>query len=95
LFLEEVMYAGSCLFQEFGVKHLFSGHYHRKAVARAGDLEAVTTGPVGKPLGDGKSGLRVVIVRGDQVEHRFYEFGELPDRIDLSAAKSTEETKTN
>ena len=22
--------------------------------------------------------------RGDQVEHRFYDFGELPDRIDLA-----------
>lgn len=82
------------LFQEFGVKQLFSGHYHRNALARAGDLEAVTTGPVGKPLGGGKSGLRVVIVSGDQVEHRFYDFGELPDRIDLSA-KLTVETKSN
>jgi len=82
------------LFQEFGVKHLFSGHYHRNALARAGDLEAVTTGPVGKPLGGGKSGLRIVIVRGDQVEHRFYDFGELPDRIDLSA-RLTVETKPN
>ncbi|HEX5220875.1 MAG TPA: hypothetical protein VFZ59_15000 [Verrucomicrobiae bacterium] len=78
------------LFQEFDVKQLFSGHYHRNALARAGELEAVTTGPVGKPLGGGKSGLRVVIVRGDQVEHRFYDFGELPDRIDLSARLSGE-----
>ena len=34
------------------MKHLFSGHYHRNALARDGDLEAVTTGPVGKPLGE-------------------------------------------
>ena len=80
------------LFREFGVKHLFSGHYHRNAIARDGDLEAVTTGPVGKPLGEGKSGLRVVMVRGDQVEHRFYDFGELPDHIDLPA-RPTVETK--
>lgn len=75
------------LFHEFGVKHLFSGHYHRNAVARDGDLEAVTTGPVGKPLGEGKSGLRVVIVRDDQIEHRYHDFGELPNRIDLGAVK--------
>ena len=73
------------LFHEFGVTHVFSGHYHRNALAREGDLEAVTTGPVGKPLGAGKSGLRVVIVRGGQIEHRFYAFGELPSRIDLAA----------
>ena len=75
------------LFHEFGVKHLFSGHYHRNAVARDGDLEAVTTGPVGKPLGEGKSGFRVVIVRDDQIEHRFYDFGDLPNRIDLTDPK--------
>ncbi len=71
------------LFHEFGVKHLFSGHYHRNAVARDGDIEAVTTGPVGMPLGGDKSGLRVVIVRDDGIEHRYYHFGELPNRIDL------------
>ena len=43
---------------------------------------------------NGKRDLRVVIVRGDQVEHRFYDFGEPPDRIDLSA-KLTGETKSN
>jgi 3',5'-cyclic AMP phosphodiesterase CpdA len=71
------------LFREQGVKFLFSGHYHRNAIARDGDLEAVTTGPVGKPLGDGKSGLRVVIVRDDRIEHRYYDFGDLPNRISL------------
>jgi len=75
------------LFHEFGVKYLFSGHYHRNAVARDGDHEAVTTGPVGKPLGEGKSGLRVVIVRDDQIEHRYHDFGELPNRIDLGTGK--------
>jgi len=80
------------LFREFGVKNLFSGHYHRNAVAREGDLEAVTTGPVGKPLGEGKSGLRVVIVRDDRIEHRYYDFGELPNRIDLGAVESQRAT---
>ena len=70
-------------FREAGVKYLFSGHYHRNAFARDGDLEAVTTGPVGKPLGEGKSGLRIVIARDGGIEHRFYHFGELPDRVDL------------
>jgi len=72
------------LFREFGVKHLFSGHYHRNAIARDGEIEAVTTGPVGKPMGKDASGLRIVIVRGDQLEHRYYHFGEVPHQIDLS-----------
>ena len=75
------------LFREFGVKYLFSGHYHRNAVARDGDLEAVTTGPVGQPLGGDKSGLRVVIVRDSGLEHRYYNFGELPAKIDLAPPK--------
>lgn len=75
------------LFHEFGVNYLFSGHYHRNAVAHDSDIEAVTTGPVGKPQGEDKSGLRVVIVRDDRLEHRYYHFGELPNRIDMRAAK--------
>jgi 3',5'-cyclic AMP phosphodiesterase CpdA len=71
------------LFREFGVKYLFSGHYHQNAVALDGGLEAVTTGPVGKPLGKDFSGLRVVIVRDDGLQHRYYHFGEIPNRIDL------------
>jgi len=73
-------------FREAGVKALLSGHYHRNAIARDGDLEAVTTGPVGKPLGDGKSGLRIAIVRDAGIEHQFYHFGELPTCVDIKAS---------
>ena len=72
------------LFREFGVKYLFCGHYHRNAEARDGDLENITSGPVGKPLGGAKSGLRVAIVRDDRIEHRYYELGELPTRIEFN-----------
>jgi len=67
-----------------GVTHVFAGHYHRNAAARDGGLEMVTTGPVGKPLGEGsRSGFRVVIVHDSGVTHRFYDFGELPDHIGI------------
>jgi hypothetical protein len=42
---------------------------------------------VGKPSGEDESGLRVVVVRIDHIEHRFYDFGELPNRIELAATK--------
>jgi 3',5'-cyclic AMP phosphodiesterase CpdA len=71
------------LFREFGVRYLFCGHYHRNAEARDGDLESITSGPVGKPLGGAKSGLRVAIVRDDRIEHRYYELGELPVKIEV------------
>ena len=72
------------LFHQNGVKYLFSGHYHRNAAARDGDLEVTTTGPVGMPLGDQPmSGVRVVIVRESGLTHRFYGLGELPNQIEI------------
>jgi 3',5'-cyclic AMP phosphodiesterase CpdA len=76
------------LFHESGVKYLFSGHYHRNAIAKDGDMEAVTTGPVGQPQGGDKSGLRVVIVHDGAIEHRYYHFGEIPNRISLAPART-------
>jgi 3',5'-cyclic AMP phosphodiesterase CpdA len=72
------------LFREFGVRYLFCGHYHRNAEARDGEIQNITSGPVGKPLGGGKSGIRVAIVRDAAIEHRYYELGELPVKIELT-----------
>lgn len=74
------------LFREAGVKNLFSGHYHQNALASDGRLEAITSGPVGRPLGQGQSGLRIVIVRDSGIEHRYYHLGELPNKVDLVGA---------
>jgi 3',5'-cyclic AMP phosphodiesterase CpdA len=74
------------LFREFGVRYLFCGHYHRNAEASDGTLENITSGPVGKPLGGAKSGIRVAIVRDDQIEHRYYELGELPVKVEPNPA---------
>lgn len=72
------------MFRQFGVRYLFSGHYHRTAIARDGEVESITSGPVGKPLGDGRSGLTVAIVREDQIEYEFHDFSRLPNRVDLT-----------
>jgi 3',5'-cyclic AMP phosphodiesterase CpdA len=71
------------LFNDAGVRYVFAGHYHRNALGHDGDLEMVTTGPVGKPLGTDPSGFRVVIVTRDSVMHRYYPLDSLPDRIQL------------
>jgi 3',5'-cyclic AMP phosphodiesterase CpdA len=74
------------LFRQAGVKTLVSGHYHRNAIAKTGGIDMITSGPVGKPLGDNpQSGIRVFIVRDDGISHRFYSLGELPNAIDLTA----------
>ena len=72
------------MFREFGVRYLFCGHYHRNAEAKDGEIENVTSGPVGKPLGGAKSGLRVAIVRDDRIEHRYFELGDLPVAIETN-----------
>ena len=71
------------LFNEYGVSHVFAGHYHRNAFGKSGDLEMVTTGPVGKPLGKDPSGFRIVKVSGNKVSHHYYELDQVPDRIVL------------
>lgn len=68
-------------FRQAGVKHVFSGHYHRNAHGSDGDIEMVTTAPVGMPLGGARSGLRVVWVTGDAIKHEYFEFGALPNQM--------------
>jgi 3',5'-cyclic AMP phosphodiesterase CpdA len=66
------------LLHEYGVKQVFAGHYHRNEEGRDGELDMVTTGPVGMPLEGARSGIRIVTVTDGGVSHRFSDFGELP-----------------
>jgi 3',5'-cyclic AMP phosphodiesterase CpdA len=63
---------------EYGVQQVFAGHLHHNDLGHDGDLEIVSTGPVGMPLEGAKSGLRVVTVKDGMVTHKFYDFGDLP-----------------
>jgi 3',5'-cyclic AMP phosphodiesterase CpdA len=63
---------------EGGVRQVFAGHYHRNEWGKDGDLEMVTTGPAGMPLGGAKSGIRVVTIDAKGLSHKYYDFGELP-----------------
>jgi 3',5'-cyclic AMP phosphodiesterase CpdA len=71
------------LFHKFGIHKVFAGHTHKNVIARDGELEVVASGPVGKPLGKDGSGIRVVTVSGSGIEHRYYDFGTLPERLAL------------
>ncbi|MFH0991940.1 MAG: hypothetical protein V1799_18185 [bacterium] len=75
------------LFQRYGVKQIFAGHYHRNAIGFASSLEMVTTAPVGKPLGKDPSGLRIVIVSQKGITHRYYGLDELHTTIDTRREK--------
>ena len=74
------------ILHEYGVRTVFAGHFHRNAAGRDGDLEMVTTGPVGMPLNGGKSGIRIVTVANGSVTHQYYDFGDLPDSLAAAAS---------
>jgi hypothetical protein len=69
------------LFKQYGVKQVFAGHYHRNSYGKAGDLEMITTGPVGRPLGADSSGFRIVNVKGQIVDHNYFALDSLPRKL--------------
>jgi len=69
------------LFDKYNVRAVFSGHYHNNALATYGNVELITTSAVGKPLGAAPSGLRVVRIYKDRMEHEYFGLDQLPDSI--------------
>lgn len=71
------------LFQQYGIKYVFAGHYHRNAFGQTESLTMVTTGPVGKPLGPDKSGFRIVTIQGSNVTYNYYALDSIPQGIEF------------
>jgi predicted MPP superfamily phosphohydrolase len=71
------------LMKDYGVKWIFAGHLHYNLEAQDAGIQIVATGPVGKPLGKGKSGFRIVSVTPDAIKHQFFDFGEIPETLEL------------
>lgn len=71
------------LLHRHNVAAVFSGHYHRCALARDGTIEVVTTSAVGRPLGSDPAGLRVVRVFPDSLAHDYFGMDTVPASIDL------------
>ena len=67
------------LFHEYGVRYIFTGHYHRNAEGHDGDLDMVVTGAVGMPIGPDPSGFR--IVRLDNMDHPYIGLGAIPNQV--------------
>lgn len=72
------------LFRENSVSHVFAGHLHKNAFGKDGNMEMVTTGPVGRPLGKDPSGFRIVVVNGNHLKHTYYALDSIPDKINVS-----------
>jgi serine/threonine-protein phosphatase CPPED1 len=73
------------LFHKYGVNYVFAGHYHRNASGKDQNLEMITTGAVGVPMGGSQSGFRVVRL-DDVIETRFYNLGAIPHAIDPASS---------
>ncbi len=71
------------LFEQYRVSAVFAGHWHRCHYLDHKGMQLVTTGPVGYPLGDDPSGLRIVKVFQDRIEHQYYGLDAVPDKVDL------------
>ena len=69
------------LFKETKVNILFSGHLHNNKLLRDGQMQYITTSAVGKPLGLPPSGMRIVKIYRDKIEHAFFGLEELPDSV--------------
>lgn len=63
------------LFREAGVRAVLAGHYHRNATATDGRVQMITTGAVGRPLGEDPSGFRVVRPTATGLEHEYLGLG--------------------
>ena len=61
-----------------GIHYIFAGHYHRNAFGRDGELEMITSGPAGMPLGPDPSGIRIAELQGTQIKQQYFGLGTLP-----------------
>ena len=69
------------LFRQYGVNAVFSGHLHNNAESSSGETEMVVTSAVGRPLGDAPSGVRIIKVYEDRIEHSYYPLDQIPDKV--------------
>jgi serine/threonine-protein phosphatase CPPED1 len=70
------------LFRRYGIRHVFAGHTHKNVVAGDGMMEITASGPVGKPLGQDGSGIRIVQVTSHGMAQAYYDFGSIPPKLD-------------
>jgi 3',5'-cyclic AMP phosphodiesterase CpdA len=69
------------LFNKYGVTAVYSGHLHNNAESFSSETEMIVTSAVGKPLGDAPSGVRIIKVYKDRIEHSYYPLDQIPDKV--------------
>ncbi len=69
------------LFNTSKVDAVFSGHSHKNSLSSYGNIQMVTSSALGKPMGPAPSGMRIVKVYSDRIEHEFFGLEEIPDSV--------------
>ncbi|SCA62539.1 Serine/threonine-protein phosphatase CPPED1 [Chlamydiales bacterium SCGC AG-110-M15] len=67
--------------QRGSITACFAGHFHQNAHGVYKGMEMITTSALGLPLGVDSSGLRIIKVYKDRIEHEFYELDNIPQAI--------------
>lgn len=70
-------------FKEAGVTKIMCGHYHRNAGGWFEDMELVVTSAIGAQCGSDRSGVRIVRVLENSIEHKYYAMPDIPLKIEL------------
>ena len=63
------------------VSAVFAGHVHRNILGLDRDLQMVSSGAVGYPLGDDPSGFRTVKVLDSSIEHEYFGVDDVPEAV--------------
>lgn len=71
------------LFAEYGVDVVFTGHHHNNILNSYKGIDLVTTSAVGKPLGKAASGMRLIKVYENKIEHKYFGLDEIPEIIEF------------
>ena len=71
-------------FEAHNVDAVFNGHYHNNAIVSYKGIQLITTSAIGKPLSDAPSGMRIVKIYSDRIEHDYFGLDELPDAIQFN-----------
>ncbi len=69
------------LFELHKVAAVFSGHHHNNGLSTYNGVQLITTSALGKPLGKAPSGMRIVKIYNDSVEHEYYGLDEVPASV--------------
>ena len=69
------------IFNKYQVEIMFAGHWHKNNYSRAEKFDMIISGPVGVPMGNDPSGIRIIEILNNSIKHSYHDLNNLPDDI--------------